>query len=125
MVLLNLMIANSAKIRYYCAMSICAHGNSAPDQVLGDLHESQAGPGVQRHKCTECAYEQGYRFGRLRAVVPGGNAECKQTGRRAPQDVIENLPESQAGPGRHKCAVCAFHEGFQRARSEAERRPST
>jgi len=106
-------------------MSTCEHGNTAPDRTLAGLHESQAGPGIQRHKCTECAYERGYQFGLQHAVAPGGNAECKQEGRRAPKDVIEGLPSSQAGPGRHKCAICAYHEGFQQGRLEAEQHSKT
>ncbi|GEM_PF-6876801 len=34
-------------------------------------------------------------------------------------DIIDGLPESQAGKGRHKCAVCAYHEGFNTARAQA------
>jgi hypothetical protein len=40
-------------------------------------------------------------------------------GKRAPKDVIDALPESQAGKGRHKCAVCAYHAGFELARAQA------
>ena len=104
-------------------MATCNHGRTAPDQTLDNLHESQAGPGVQRHKCTECAYDQGFQIGLHQAIAPGGNAECKHTGRRAPKDMIESLPESQAGPGRHKCAICAYHEGFQTGRSSAGQLP--
>lgn len=91
-------------------MSTCNHGNTAPDHILNALHESQAGP--QRHKCTECAFQQGRALGETQAILPGGNAVCEHVQRRAPQELIDALPESQAGPGRHKCAVCAFHEGF-------------
>lgn len=97
-------------------MSICKHGHSAPDPLLNDLHEGQEGP--QRHKCTECAFEAGYQYGRQNSIAPAGNAECTYTGNRAPQDAIDAMPESQAGPGRHKCAVCAYHTGFNRARAE-------
>lgn len=98
-------------------MSTCKHGNTAPDQILDALHEGQEGP--QRHKCTECAFEAGYQYGRQNSLGPTGNAECTYTGNRAPQHVIDALPESQAGKGRHKCAVCAYNEGFNRARAEA------
>ncbi len=97
-------------------MSTCKHRNSAPDQILDALHEGQEGP--QRHKCTECAFEAGYQYGRQQSVAPSGNAECTYANRRAPKEVIDALPESQAGKGRHKCAVCAYHEGFERARAE-------
>ncbi|RKZ93392.1 MAG: hypothetical protein DRR19_01215 [Candidatus Parabeggiatoa sp. nov. 1] len=39
----------------------CDHGNSAPYDVLKNLHYSQAGAG--RHKCTICAYKEGYQAG--------------------------------------------------------------
>jgi hypothetical protein len=29
---------------------------------------------------------------------------------------MDALPKSQAGLGRHMCAICAFHEGFNSAR---------
>jgi len=36
---------------------------------------------------------------------------------------MDGLPISQAGEegvsGRHQCAICAYHEGFDRARAEA------
>lgn len=97
-------------------MSTCNHNHSAPDQILRGLHESQAGPGLQRHKCTECAYEAGYHRGKDGASV-GGAIVCATTGNSASQEVVEKLPLSQAGPGRHKCAICAYHEGFEYGRT--------
>ena len=97
-------------------MGICKHNHSAPDETLEALHIAQEGP--QRHKCVECAYHAGYEYGREHATTPGGNAECTYMNRRAPKEVIDALPESQAGKGRHKCAVCAYQEGFERARAE-------
>jgi hypothetical protein len=98
-------------------MSTCKHGFTAPDVILDAIHEGQEGP--QRHKCTECAFEAGYQYGRQNSGMPAGNAECTYTQKRAPKEVIDALPESQAGPGRHKCGVCAYHEGFNRARAQA------
>jgi hypothetical protein len=98
-------------------MGICKHGHNAPDSVLSSIHEGQEGP--QRHKCTECAYDAGYQYGLQNPAMPAGNAECTYQQRRAPKDVIESLPESQAGTGRHRCAVCAYHEGFNAARAQA------
>jgi hypothetical protein len=37
---------------------------------------------------------------------------CKH-GRQAPRGVLDDLPDSQAGTGRHKCAVCAYEAGIQ------------
>jgi len=31
---------------------------------------------------------------------------------------MDALPESQAGKGRHKCAVCAYIAGYEAARAE-------
>lgn len=39
------------------------------------------------------------------------NEHCNH-GNVAPVEVLENLDESQAGAGRHKCAVCAYREGY-------------
>lgn len=33
--------------------------------------------------------------------------------KKAPQDLILDLPENQGGAGRHKCAVCAYDAGFK------------
>lgn len=96
-------------------MPACKHGSAAPDHVLDGLHEGQEG--LQRHKCAERAFEEGYEYGRRHSGTPTGNAECTYTRRRAPKDVIEGLPECQAGRGRHKCAVCAYHEGYNSART--------
>lgn len=96
-------------------MSTCKHGNTASDHLLDALHENQGG--AQRHKCTECAYERGYQAGRQQATSPTGNEECSETHRRVSVEMIEALPESQAGPGRHKCCVCAYHAGFEAGRA--------
>lgn len=36
---------------------------------------------------------------------------CKHI-REAPVVILETLPDSQAGTGRHKCVVCAYHYGY-------------
>jgi hypothetical protein len=51
--------------------------------------------------------------------MPAGNAECTYKSKRAPKDVMDALPESQAGKGRHKCAVCAYIAGYEAARAVA------
>jgi hypothetical protein len=99
-------------------MPTCKHGSTAPDRVVNRLHVGQEGP--QRHKCTECAFEGGYQYGREHSKVPVGGAECTYTGKTAPMRFISALPESQAGKGRHKCAVCAYRAGFELARRGAE-----
>ena len=92
----------------------CAHDNKAPTAVLDALHDSQAG--AHRHKCCICAYQQGREIGRLNTAFPttGEIEECR-SGRRVPKQVLYKLPDSQAGTGRHKCAICAFQLGFEAA----------
>lgn len=103
----------------------CTHGSAAPVEILENLHISQAGIRnrvlIWRHKCCECAFVRGEALGRIQAVVPGGNAECKRTGLRAPLDLLEALPISQAGGdiSRHKCVICALHAGFEQGRQAA------
>ena len=94
-------------------MAECKHGNTAPDAVLDVLHDSQAGR--QRHKCAVCAYERGYQIGRSGRPLPGGNEEC-QMHLLAPDAMMNELPESQGTKGRHKCCVCAYHEGYARGK---------
>jgi hypothetical protein len=108
-------------------MPTCQHGSAIPDHVLRGLHASQAGQRdnreIWRHKCCHCAFARGEEYGRANAGAPGGNAECLMTHRRAPFDVMDALPFSQAGvegeTGRHQCAICAYHEGFNAARARA------
>lgn len=92
-------------------MSTCKHDHSAPDATLRNLHDSQAGP--ERHKCCECAFDAGHQRGIKGTAISGGAVECVHSGLSAPKEVIDGLPASQAGPGRHKCAVCAYDAGFQ------------
>jgi len=91
----------------------CDHGYSAPKEVLDKLHEFQTQTG--QHKCVICAYQQGYQLGREKiAEPPIGKLEKCQKEKEAPSNVLFDLPESQAGEGHHKCAVCAFNFGFER-----------
>ncbi|RMG20774.1 MAG: hypothetical protein D6729_02135 [Deltaproteobacteria bacterium] len=39
--------------------------------------------------------------------------ECCKHGQPAPRDILRALGESQGGTGRHKCAVCAYAEGYR------------
>jgi len=42
-------------------------------------------------------------------------------GKNAPTEILINLADSQAGAGRHKCAICAYAAGYE-AGFEAARR---
>lgn len=37
---------------------------------------------------------------------------CKHK-HQAPRDLLDSLPVSQAGTGRHKCAQCAYEAGIE------------
>jgi 5-methylcytosine-specific restriction endonuclease McrA len=87
----------------------CAHGKVAPLSTLRKLHDSQAGIG--RHKCTNCAYEKGFTAGALGTVNSEQSEKCN-AGSAAPISVLQALPHSQAGIGRHKCTNCAYQKGY-------------
>lgn len=92
----------------------CAHNHQAPTGVLVELHDSQAGR--HRHKCCVCAYSKGYRLGLTNKTQPPGNTEHCHAGRSLAVAILDKLPASQAGEGRHKCAICAFQIGFEAGR---------
>jgi hypothetical protein len=56
------------------------------------------------------------------------NETCKH-GNVAPQDILDKLPDSQAGTGRHKCAICAYEkglkEGFDAGQKAATKNPKS
>jgi hypothetical protein len=93
----------------------CNHGNSAPVNVLNNLHDSPTVGG--QHKCVVCAYEEGYEFGKTSAVLTFDHYAKCQAGLRAPSDMLSGLSASEAGAGRHKCPVCAYNLGFTDARA--------
>lgn len=102
----------------------CAHHHEAPTTALDALHESQAG--VHRHKCCVCAYHEGRRLGALSGPQPRGKKERCHEARTLSIEIINSLPESQGGTGRHRCAICAFHAGFRAThRQSSDHRKST
>jgi hypothetical protein len=38
-----------------------------------------------------------------------------------PKNIWDSLPDSQAGPQRHKCAACAYEEGIREGVRRAQR----
>jgi hypothetical protein len=50
------------------------------------------------------------------------NETCDH-GNTAPMDVLDDLPHSQAGTGRHKCAICAYEKGLEEGQRQAAVNP--
>ena len=46
------------------------------------------------------------------------NNETCLHGKRAPITMLTHLPDNQGGSGRHKCCVCAYHQGLQDSSSK-------
>lgn len=90
----------------------CSHGHSAPTAVIVDLDDGQALTAGTRHKCVVCAYSHGHATGRAGVDAPADAVQCKH-GSWAPVDLGTHLGPGQGGPGRHKCAVCAYHLGYR------------
>lgn len=91
-------------------MERCRHGKSAPQSMLLALPDSQGGRG--RHKCPNCAYEEGRKGASTIVDTPLIATESCQHHRIAPANMLSKLPESQGGSGRHKCCVCAYAQGL-------------
>lgn len=96
----------------------CNHGNEAPVEALENLPISQAGP--ERHKCGICAYAAGLAAGAQPPALDRLILQFRSCNHdnRAPSELIEQLPDSQAGSARHKCAVCSFQIGSSAARED-------
>ena len=89
----------------------CEHQQVAPDQVISNLQDSQAGAG--RHKCVVCAYNKGMEDGQSGFIIPPNEARQCNHHSIAPATALLRLEDSQAGPGRHKCANCAYDRGYR------------
>lgn len=77
-------------------MPICKK-NHRYSAMFKQLPDDQGGLG--RHKCSGCAYEQGYQAGLTRNGQVWVN--------------LKSLHESQAGTVRHKSPQAAFAEGYR------------
>ncbi len=89
----------------------CQQGKKAENSFLKKLPYSQAGAG--RHKCVICAYIAGVGDGNLLIMHNSSNLEICQHGSIAPIDILDNIHDNQSGDSRHKCAVCAYQEGYE------------
>ena len=60
--------------------------------------------------------------------MASGMESCKH-GHQAPKYILRELPESQAGTGRHGCVICAYEagveDGIARAEAAAKRKPAS
>lgn len=90
----------------------------SPISLLAELHHSQAGSG--RHRCPNCAYEQGFNLGSSgywssydEYCNTLKDSEICQLGSIAPSHILSNLGDNQGGTGKHKCTNCAFKKGFE------------
>ena len=76
----------------------CDKDHSLIRDIIVNLPIGQGGLG--RHKCAGCAYEKGLEDGRNRKMIININA------------ILNNLPESQALPQRHKDPHYSYIEGY-------------
>ena len=92
----------------------CDQNNKMPTNLIESLNFNQGGVG--RHKCVLCAYQNGVKDGEVKALDFAKDDEIEecQHGRKALKSSIENIHENQKPTqGRHKCAICAYHLGYQ------------
>lgn len=94
----------------------CQHGSMAPGNLLRELNDSQGGMG--RHKCAACAYIKALAEVEDGVSSYGKLVQCSH-GNVAPESILQSLPDNQGGSGRHKCVVCAYHQGHAHARGVA------
>ena len=87
----------------------CKRGSKIPKRILSKLPVSQAGPG--RHKCCHCAFQRGLEDGR-RGWLPSDIHKCDHDKVASYSLFKEKIHENQGGMQRHKCAVCAYAEGW-------------
>src|ERR1700687_6082550 len=94
----------------------CHHVHSAPGLTLEHIHDSHR-PTAGMHLCAGIAYDSGFNWGREHPKLPELDSEKCQEGFSSTKAMIDELPECQVGPGRHKCVICAYHRGFEAARA--------
>ena len=99
-------------------MEHCQHGNAAPAAILADLQDSQAGPGVQRHKCCICAFAQGFDATVALSEIPHADelSEPEKFHEGAVKAIAVNAYERNSVARQRciehygdKCSACGFH----------------
>lgn len=92
----------------------CDSKNQMPKHLIESLNFNQGGVG--RHKCVICAYQNGIKDGEKKALDFAEYEEIEecQHGKKAIKANIESIHVNQKPTqGRHKCAVCAYHLGYE------------
>jgi len=93
---------------------ICDSKNKMPENLVKSLNFNQGGLG--RHKCVICAYQNGIKDGENKVLdfsKENEIEECKH-GRKALKSSIDSIHTNQKPTqGRHKCAICAYHLGYE------------
>lgn len=92
----------------------CSENKSMPKNLIESLNFNQAGAG--RHKCVICAYNNGIRDGEQKALdfATEDQIEVCQHGRKALKSSIDSIHSNQRyEQGRHKCAICSYHFGYE------------
>jgi hypothetical protein len=92
----------------------CNNNQKISKQLIESLNFNQGGLG--RHKCVVCAYNNGIKDGEKKALdfVFDNDIEICQHNRKALKSSIESIHTNQKPTqGRHKCAICAYHLGYE------------
>lgn len=85
-----------------------------PKHLIESLNFNQGGIG--RHRCVICAYTNGIKDGEKKALdfAKEDDIEVCQHGRKALKASIKSIHINQKPTqGRHKCAICAYHLGYE------------
>jgi hypothetical protein len=99
----------------------CEHGSEITLQLFETLDFNEEGIG--RHKCVICAYSIGLKDGQDKLIDFNNNDDieiCKHN-RKAIKSKIQAISiNHKPTEGRHKCAVCAYHFGYEKGMGEWE-----
>lgn len=98
----------------------CEHSSVAPTPTLERLPDSQAGWGLQRHKCTNCAYELGYKEGQSQSGAVQISLSLDSIETELDTHGIEN-PNEPETEGKRKLRIHVTYERSTRNREEALR----
>lgn len=92
----------------------CEHQNEMPKNLIESLNFNQGGTG--RHKCVICAYSNGIKDGESKVLDFANDnevEECKHGKKALKSSIASILINQKPTQGRHKCAICAYHLGYE------------